>query len=54
MILFESGAVLYNISASSNPAREVKGVQSSLGFGGRGFGGVPGRRNSPSAEHGFP
>ena len=49
MILFESGALLYNSSASSNPACDVKGVQSLSGFGG-----VPGGRNSPSTEHGLP
>lgn len=54
MILFESGALLYNSSASSNPARDVNGVQSLLAFGSGGVGGVPGGRNSPSIEHGLP
>ena len=45
---FESDALLYNISASSNPARDENGVQSSLDFGAGGVGAVPGGRNSPS------
>ena len=52
MVLFESGAALYSTSASSNPARDIKGVQSSLAFAGGGIGGVSGGRNSPSLEHG--
>jgi len=46
-MLFERDAFVYKISASSNPTRDVKGVQSSLDFGGGGVGGVPGGRNSP-------
>jgi hypothetical protein len=33
--------------ASSNPAREEKGDQSSFGFGGGGDGGAPGGRKRP-------
>ena len=47
-VLFESAVVVYSISASSNPARELNGVQLSLDFRGGGVGGVPGGRNSPS------
>jgi hypothetical protein len=54
MVLFKRDAVLYKISASSNPAREVNGVQSVLVFGcGGGGGGDPGGRNITSLEHGF-
>ena len=52
MLSFERAAFVYKISASSNPARDKKGVQSSGDFGG-GVGGVPGGRNSPSGEQGF-
>jgi len=45
---FERGAFVYRISASSNPARDSKGVQSSADFEDGGVGGVPGGRNSPS------
>ena len=54
MVLFESDAVVYNISETSNAAREAKGVQSSSGFGGGGVGGVSGGRNSLLRVHGFP
>jgi len=47
MLRFESDAALYSVSDASNPARETNGVQSSLGLGGGGVGGVPGGRNSP-------
>lgn len=50
----ERGAFLYKISATSNPTREMKGVQLSGDFNGGGVGGVPGGRNSPSGRHGFP
>ena len=47
-MLFEMDAFVYKIFASSNPTRDVKGVQSSSDFGGEGVGGVLGGRNSPS------
>jgi len=46
-ISFDRGAFIYRISASSNAARDVKGVQSSADFKGGGVGGTPGGRNSP-------
>lgn len=54
IISLERDAFVYRISASSNPARDSKGVQSSADFEGGGVGGVPGGRNSPSGPHGFP
>ena len=51
---FERGTLLYKISASSNPARDMNGDQSSVDFGGGGVGGVPGGRKSPFQLHGFP
>lgn len=53
MLSFERAALVYKISASSNPARDAKGVQSSVDFRGGGVGGVSGGRNSPSGQHGF-
>jgi len=54
MMLLESGAAVYKTSASSNPARETKGVQSSLDREDGGVGRVPGGRNSPFARQGLP
>jgi hypothetical protein len=48
IVSLESVAVVYRSSESSNPARDVKGDQLSLGCNGGGVGGVPGGRNSPS------
>lgn len=52
--LFESDAVVYRISASSKPVRDVKGDQSLLGLEGGGVGGVPGGRKVPSRQQGLP
>jgi hypothetical protein len=40
------------MSASSNPAQEAKGVQSSFEFDGGGDGGVPGGRKWPWRSQG--
>ena len=53
-MLFESGVAVYSNSESSNLARDVKGLQSLLDFGGGGVGGVAGGRNTPPGVHGIP
>ena len=47
----DSSAFLKRRSASSNPAQELKGDQSSSDFSGGGMGGIPGERNTPSLSH---
>lgn len=43
----------YRISASSNPARDVNGVQSSVDFGVGSVGGEPGGRKFPWQSQGI-
>src|SRR5579872_5409898 len=51
MVSFASEDVVYQTSAISNAAQDVKGFQLPSSLGGREFGGIPGGINSPSQRH---